>query len=100
MDDRELVHVLREQLSSMSSAFALSMVMFDRTDEAEILGLALSSATAIGPFRPVGTYVTRDWRGEGTIADPELRARLTELAGADGRTGALPSDLPRSRHVA
>lgn len=90
MDDRELlIRTLRAQLSSMSSVFALAMVLFDRTDEQEILALAISSVAAIGPFRAEGAYLIRDGlihdgQGSATTADPVLRDRLTDLAGADG----------------
>lgn len=90
MDDRELlIRSLREQMSSMSSAFALSMVLFDRTDEQEILALVISSVAALGPFRAEGAYLIRDelihdGQGSATTADPLLGDRLTDLAGADG----------------
>jgi sugar diacid utilization regulator len=86
MDHREL----RQQLSSMSSVFALSMVMFDRTDEQEILGLVVSSVAALGPFRAEGAYLTRDRPTPGNGGSPGLWDRLSGLAGADGPV-AVPS---------
>jgi sugar diacid utilization regulator len=72
MDDRELIGTLREQTSNLAGLFALSMVMFDRLDEAEILRLAWSSVPAIGPFTAVD------------VQSPPLEKQLGELAGEDG----------------
>lgn len=88
-----LIRTLREQLSSMSSVFAMSMVLFDRTDEQEILALVISSVAALGPFRAEGAYLIRDGlihdgQGSATTPEPVLRDRLTDLAGADGPIAA------------
>jgi sugar diacid utilization regulator len=94
VDDRDrLIRTLREQLSSMSSVFALSMALFDRTDEQEILALAIGSVAALGPFRAEGAYLVRDGlihdgQGSATTADPSLRDRLADLAGSDGPIAA------------
>jgi len=83
MDDRQELNALRVQMSSISSMFALAMIMFDRTAEPEILQLALSSVGALGPFRAEGTYLERGGRF-GNSNDGALSAQLMALAGADG----------------
>jgi hypothetical protein len=44
MDDRQHLVALRSQLSNVCNMFALAMVMFDRTEEQDILRLAVSSS--------------------------------------------------------
>jgi hypothetical protein len=50
MDGRELHEALRDQMSNLCSVFALSMMLFDRVDEEEILKLVTSSVPALGPW--------------------------------------------------
>lgn len=57
MDDRPELVALRSQMSNVCSMFALAMVMFDRTEELDILRLAVSSVGALGPYRAQGTYL-------------------------------------------
>ncbi|WP_446223615.1 PucR family transcriptional regulator [Nocardia sp. IBHARD005] len=84
MDDRELIRALRGQMSNLSAAFALSMVMFDRLDEREILELAVSSVKALGRCRAEGAYLTRDQTQRAVHGDDVLLDRLATLGGADG----------------
>ncbi|ODU24927.1 MAG: hypothetical protein ABT15_32375 [Pseudonocardia sp. SCN 73-27] len=84
MDDRLELNALRLQMSSISSMFALAMVMFDKTSESEILQLALSSVGALGPFRAEGTYLEQAVSVRHPSGDDALSAQLRMLAGADG----------------
>jgi sugar diacid utilization regulator len=84
VEQQAQIRALRAQLSSMSSVFALSMVMFDRTDEDEILELVAGSVAALGDLRIQGTYLDRDDLARSRDPSPALRAQLTEFAGSDG----------------
>jgi hypothetical protein len=70
--------------------FALAMVMFDRTEEPEILRLAVSSVSALGPYqRRVRTWWTRPMHS--SDGDDRIVAELIALDGVDGRRGPRPS---------
>ncbi|MCS7479133.1 PucR family transcriptional regulator [Umezawaea endophytica] len=84
MDDREHLVALRSQMSNVSSMFALAMVMFDRTEEQDILRLAVSSVGALGPFRAQGSYRVDEAGMHSSDGDSRLITPLIELAGADG----------------
>jgi len=83
----------RDQLSSLYSLFVLSMAMFDRANEDEILRVALTAVTALGPCLPEAAYLVQ---GEEVVSpqlgldppDPALAGRLATLT----RDAAL--DLP------
>jgi hypothetical protein len=65
--------------------FALAMVMFDRTEEAEILGPAVSSVGALGLYRAQGTYLLDEAGMHGPDGDDRaVVAELIKLDGADG----------------
>ncbi|GAA1270051.1 PucR family transcriptional regulator [Pseudonocardia aurantiaca] len=84
MDSRKLIDSTRERMSKLSSIFALSMVMFDRTYETEIIQFAADSVAALGSARTEGAYLLRDDLrrvGDGSAA---LQLRLRSLAGSDG----------------
>ncbi|MDT7706197.1 MAG: hypothetical protein QOG20_1804 [Pseudonocardiales bacterium] len=89
MDDDEVVSALREQLSKLSSVFALSMTLFDRTAEPEILSLAVSSVAALGPCRAEGTYLVPNQSPGPASANGQIDDQLTALGGVDGPV-ALP----------
>jgi hypothetical protein len=89
MDDRELNEALRDQMSNLCSVFALSMMLFDRVDEEEILKLVTSSVPALGPFEAEGTYLVRDDLRRGADGSAIRRDPLAVLAGADGQIDVL-----------
>jgi sugar diacid utilization regulator len=80
---------LREQISNLLSLFVLSMMMFARPDEEEILRLAMSSVSSLGPCEAVaGFRVLEDQlvpapRG-GRRLPPDLAEQVRRLDGADG----------------
>ena len=84
MDDRQQLATLRAQMSNVGSMFALAMVMFDRTEEPEILRLAVSSLRALGPYQVEGTYLVRAAGLTTVDGDDALVDELTELGGDDG----------------
>jgi sugar diacid utilization regulator len=84
MDSQELIDSTREQLSKLSSIFALSMVMFDRTDETEIIQFAADSVAALGAARTEGAYLLRDDLTRVGDGSTELQSRLRSLSGSDG----------------
>jgi sugar diacid utilization regulator len=84
MESHELIDSTREQMSKLSSIFALSMVMFDRTDETEIIRFAADSVAALGSARTEGAYLLRDDLRRVGDGSTELQSRLRSLAGADG----------------
>jgi sugar diacid utilization regulator len=83
-DDRQQLAALRAQMSNVCSMFALAMVMFDRTEELEILRLAVSSLGALGSYRAEGTYLVRPSGLTTVDGDDALVGELTALGGADG----------------
>src|SRR5687767_14490738 len=84
MDSQKLIDSMREQMSKLSSIFALSMVMFDRTDETEIIQLAADSVTALGAARTEGAYLLRDDLKRVGDGSTGLQLWLRSLAGSDG----------------
>ncbi len=84
MDDRQHLVELRSQLSIVCNMFALAMVMFDRTEEQDILRLAVSSIGALGPYRAQGSYRLDEAGLRSSDGDSRLITPLIELAGADG----------------
>jgi sugar diacid utilization regulator len=86
MDDREATATLRTQMSNMCGVFALSMMLFDRADDDEILKLVVTAVPALGPCQVVGAYLTRDEPcRDGEDPSPELETQLSALAGVDGK---------------
>jgi sugar diacid utilization regulator len=83
VDDRELIHALREQMSNLSSVFALSMMLFDRLDDDEIVKLVLSAVPALAPCQAEGTYLLRDDLCRHGDGNTELQEQLRALAGAE-----------------
>src|SRR5258708_25589875 len=78
---------LREQISNLHSLFVLSMMMTESRDEDEILSLAVTSVSSLGPCRTEGAYrpvgdpteppaptPSRPDAGDSSTADP-ARAR-------------------------
>ena len=84
MDDRQYLGALRAQMSNVCSMFALAMVMFDRTEEPEILRLAVSSVGALGPYHAQGSYLVDEAGMHSSDGDDRIVAELIELDGADG----------------
>ncbi|HEY2204889.1 MAG TPA: transcriptional regulator, partial [Pseudonocardia sp.] len=84
MNERETISTLRDQMSNLCGVFALSMMLFDRVDVAEILKLLLSAVPALGHCRAVGTYLVHDDLRPGGDSSPDLREALGALAGAEG----------------
>ena len=64
--------------------FALAMVMFDRTEEPEILRLAVSSVGALGPYHAQGSYLVDEAGMHSSDGDDRIVAELIKLDGADG----------------
>ena len=84
MDDRQYLGGLRAQMSTVCSMFALAMVMFDRTEEPEILRLAVSSVSALGPYHAQGSYLVDEAGMHSSDGDDSIVAELIALDGADG----------------
>ncbi len=84
MDDRQYLGALRAQMSTVCSMFALAMVMFDRTEEPEILRLAVSSVSALGPYYAQGSYLVDEAGMHSSDGDDSIVAELIALDGADG----------------
>ncbi|WP_308818000.1 PucR family transcriptional regulator [Pseudonocardia alni] len=84
MDDRQQMVELRMQMSSVCSMFALAMVMFDRIEESDILRLAISSVSALGPYHPLGSYVVDETGMRTADGDTGLVPALLDLDGAEG----------------
>jgi sugar diacid utilization regulator len=89
MSDREMIDALRDQMSNLCGVFALSMMLFDRVDDSEILKLVVSAVPALGPCRVEGTYLAREDPRRGGDGDPALRDQLGALNGADS-----PVEIP------
>jgi sugar diacid utilization regulator len=85
MNDSESVSDLRTQMSNLCSVFALSMMLFDRINDDEILQLVVNAVPALGPCRAEGTYLVRDELRRSTDHDAALRDELGTLAGAEAR---------------
>src|SRR5687767_12625697 len=81
MDHRERLGALRAQMSNVCSMFALGMVMFDLTEESEILGLAVSSVGALGPYHAQDPYLVDDAGMHSSDGDDRLTAELIKLDG-------------------
>lgn len=84
MDHRERLDALRAQMSNVCSMFALGMVMFDLTEESEILRLAVSSVGALGPYHAQDPYLVDDAGMHSSDGDDRLTAELIKLDGVDG----------------
>jgi sugar diacid utilization regulator len=84
---------LRERLGEFRALLVISLLMTESVSEEQILGLAASSAPALGPWRIDGFGLTDgQWRpGTGEVASPPsgLLARLAAL-GSGGGTVELP----------
>jgi sugar diacid utilization regulator len=64
--------------------FALAVTMFDRTEEPEILRLAVSSVGALGPYHAEGPYLMDEAGMHSSEGDDRILPELIELDGADG----------------
>ena len=84
MDHGERLGALRAQMSNVCSMFALGMVMFDLTEESEILRLAVSSVGALGPYHAQDPYLVDDAGMHSSDGDDRLTAELIKLDGVDG----------------
>ncbi|MCF7553624.1 CdaR family transcriptional regulator [Pseudonocardia sp. WMMC193] len=84
MEDRRQAVAFRARMSNVSSMFALAMVMFDRVEEPDILRLAVSSVSALGPYQARGSYLVDETGMHSADGDAALIAPLLELGGADG----------------
>jgi sugar diacid utilization regulator len=91
MDDREVIHAQRDQMSKLCGVFALSMMLFDRVDDDEILALVVSAVPALGPCRAEGAYLDQGGLPQNGTLTPELKAQLSTLAGMEG-----PIRVPRA----
>jgi sugar diacid utilization regulator len=85
----ETVAQLRSHVSSLVSIFALSMTMFDRRDEREILDMAAAAVATIGPYRAEAGFLTLDegltqypYSPSGLVAG--LTGQVEHLMGGDG----------------
>src|SRR6185503_614284 len=87
MDDRERLGALRAQMSNVCSMFALAMVMFDLTEEPEILRLAVSSVGTLGPYHTQGPYLVDEAGMHSSDGDDRIVAELIKLDGVDGAVG-------------
>lgn len=84
MGDRDMIHTLRDQMSSLCGVFALSMMLFDRVEDDEILKLAASAVPTLGPCRVEGIYLRGDEPPRHGDLGTALRTHLSALGGADG----------------
>lgn len=84
MVDRQHLGAFRAQMSNVCSMFALAMVMFDRSEEPDILRLAVSSVGALGPYHAQGSYLVDGGVMHSSDGDDRVIAELIELGGADG----------------
>ncbi|MCW2948366.1 MAG: transcriptional regulator, CdaR family [Actinoallomurus sp.] len=83
---------LRDQLSSMRSLLALSMVMSESDDQAHVLSLAATAIPSLGRCRLEGAYlVGSGWQAiQGARAEAETRADLeTQFAVLSVAGGAV-----------
>ena len=87
MVDRQYLGALRTQMSNVCSMFALAMVMFDRSEEPDILRLAVSSVGALGPYHAQGSYLVDGGGMHSSDGDDRIIAELIELGGVDGAVG-------------
>jgi len=92
MDDRERLGALRAQMSNVCSMFALGMVMFDLTEESEILRLAVSSVGALGPYHAQDPYLVDDAGMHSSDGDDRLIVELIKLDGVDGAVEVLGAE--------
>lgn len=83
-EQAERIRALREQLSSMTTVFALAVRLFDSTDEDEILELVGRSVAAFGDLRAHGVYLDRDGGARAGDRHPALREQVAELPGSGG----------------
>jgi sugar diacid utilization regulator len=89
MDDPDTMHAPRDQMSRLCGVLALSMMLFDRVEQDEILKLVTTAVPTLGPCRAEGVQLAGDGLGHGGVrpdADlhPDLRSQLEALAGSDG----------------
>jgi hypothetical protein len=75
--------------SGFDCLFQLTIRMFERRDQAEILRLAMESVPTLGPYRAVSAYLQRDQRmiefvDDGHDPPGELVEQLGTLDGEDG----------------
>src|SRR6201989_461416 len=84
MDDRQCLGGLCAQIANVCSMFALAMVMFDRTEELDILRLAVSSVGALGPYHAQGSYLVDEGGMHSSNGDDSIVAELIALDGAGG----------------
>jgi len=83
-----MTDALRDQISNLCGLFALSMTLFDRAEEEEIIKLAASAVPALAPCRVEGIYLVGDGPDRnGDRPSGELRTQLSALAGVDGPLG-------------
>jgi sugar diacid utilization regulator len=83
-------------MSQLTGLSVLSILMFDRRDDREILDLAVSAVGSLAWCRVVATSLCDDGgqprAPDGTPLDrPELARRLAELGGADGAVDGRPT---------
>src|ERR1700742_1077169 len=88
MDVLDTVHAPRNQMSLLWGVLALSMMLFDRVEQDEILKLVTSAVPTLGPCRAEGVQLEGDGPGRGgvpdAVVDPDLRSQLKALAGSEG----------------
>jgi hypothetical protein len=80
----------RDQMSNLCGVIGLSMMLFDRVEDDEILKVVVSAVPALGPCRAEGVYLdgdgpAADRNGSGGDARARLAGQLAALAGCEGR---------------
>lgn len=88
MDDREVIHPLRAQISNLWGVLVLSKALFDRAGDDEVVKLLVSAVHAVGSGCAEGTYIVRDELPRSGELTPGLRIQLRVLPGADGQISA------------
>jgi sugar diacid utilization regulator len=88
-------------MSQLTGLFVLSVLMFDRRDDKEILHLAVSAAGSLVRCRVVATSLCEDGgqprAPDGTLLDrQDLAQRLAELGSADGPVDGGPTPWIRA----
>ncbi len=84
MDDRDRIHALRQQMSSLYGVVALSIMLFDQVVDEEILKLLTTAVPAFGGCRLEGIYLVRDQSAPEIERGSGPWTELNALAGADG----------------
>src|SRR4051794_36740986 len=92
---------LQRRMSQLTGLFVLSVLMFDRRDDQEILSLAVSAGGSLVRGRVIATSLSVDGgqprAPDGTPLDrQDLAQRLAELGSADGPADGGPTPWTRA----